>query len=84
MYMAVGTSLMWSDFLHLFFNIYFNWFFWRVGWELLFTEKIIYSSVVSLVSRHIMKPAQIIFVISHSMNIFSSFHLIFLDLMFFH
>jgi len=43
-----------------------------VGWELLFTEKIIYISVVSLVSHHVMKPAQIIFVIARSKNIFVS------------
>jgi hypothetical protein len=55
-----------------------------MGLELLFTEKIIYSSVVSLVSRDIIKPAQIIFVIAHSKNMFNSLHLIFLDLMFFH
>jgi hypothetical protein len=31
-----------------------------------------------------MKPAQIIFVTVHSKNIYNIFHLIFLDLMFFH
>jgi hypothetical protein len=56
-------------------------FFWTVGWELLFTEKIIYSSVVSLVSCHIMKPAQIIFVTVRSKNICNLFHLIFLNLL---